>query len=302
MGRRRPWIILAQLGVIVSFVLLSLVPEPAANLKLLSFMGFTLNVFTSIQDVAIDGMAIDVLPAAQRGRANGVMYGGVLAGFSLASAGGATLLNQYGFAVVALTGAGLVGVILFVPLFLRERPGERLLPWTLGEVSAEVRELQVEQWRTMASGVMRAVVLPSSLAVLAFAFLGKVPDGIVRVIFPVLAVQELGWTNTEYSQLLAVYGVVSAVSSLMIGATVVDRFGALRTIVIATLLGAAAGAIFGSMSHLWTIRPVFIGFLMLGAVLGGAGAVAVLALCMTLCWRRVAATQFALYMAVISGY
>ena len=32
MGRRRPWIILAQLGVIVSFVLLSLISEPAANL------------------------------------------------------------------------------------------------------------------------------------------------------------------------------------------------------------------------------------------------------------------------------
>ena len=300
MGRRRPWIIVAQVGVIMSFVLLSLIPEPSANLQLLSLLGCTLNVFASLQDVAIDGMAIDVLPAAQRGRANGVMYGGALAGFSLASAGGAILLNQYGFHVMALTGAGLVGVILLIPLFLRERPGERLLPWTSGETSAEVQEAQVGQWRTVVGGVLRAVILPASLAMIVFAFLGRIPDGVVRVILPVLAVQELGWTNTEYSQLMALYGVVSAVGSLMIGATVVDRFGAVRTIVIATLFGTVVGALFSVVSHLWTIRPVFIGFLLVSAVLNGAIVVAFLSLCMTLCWRRVAATQFALYMAVIN--
>lgn len=127
MGRRHLWIILAQLGLCINFVLLALVPDPAANLPLLSLMGFTLSFFSSLQDVATDGLAIDVLPVAQRGRANGVMYSGALLGYSLASAGGSMLLNRYGFSTVALTGAGLVGVILLFPLLLRERPGERLL-------------------------------------------------------------------------------------------------------------------------------------------------------------------------------
>jgi PAT family beta-lactamase induction signal transducer AmpG len=301
MGRRRPWIILAQFGLCITFVSLALVPDPAANLKLLSLMGFTLSFFSSVQDVATDGLAVEVLPAAQRGRANVVMYGGVLTGFSLASAGGAALLHQYGLSVVALTGAGLVGLILLFPLLLRERPGERLLPWTHGETSVAARQLQVERWWPMMSRVLRAVVLPASLAVLGLAFLSRLPDGIVRVINPVLVVQHLGWASAEYSQLMAVVGVVSAVSGLIIGATVIDRLGALRTIVIATLLEAVVGAMFGLLSSLWTIRPVLIGFFMVRAVLSGAGTVAFFALCMTLCWKRVAATQFALYMAVLNS-
>jgi PAT family beta-lactamase induction signal transducer AmpG len=301
MGRRRPWIILAQFGLCITFVILALVPDPAANLKLLSLMGFTLSFFSSLQDVATDGLAVDVLPAAQRGRANGVMYGGGLAGFSLASAGGSALLNQYGLSVVALTGAGLVGLILLFPLLLRERPGERLLPWTHGEASVATRQLRVERWWTMMSGVLRAVVLPASLAVLGLAFLSRLPDGIMRVIYPVLVVQHLGWANAEYSQLIAVFGVVSAVSGLIIGATVIDRLGALRTIVIATLLEVVVEAMFGLLSSWWTIRPVLIGFVMVRAVLSGAGTVAFFALCMTLCWKRVAATQFALYMAVLNS-
>jgi PAT family beta-lactamase induction signal transducer AmpG len=152
----------------------------------------------------------------------------------------------------------------------------------------------------MMSRMLRAVVLPASLAVLGLAFLIRLPDGILRVINPVLVVQHLGWTSAEYSQLMAVFGVVSAVSGLIIGATVLDRLGALRTIVIATLLEAVVGALFGLLSPWWTIRPVVIGFFMVRAVLSGAGTVAFLALCMTLCWKRVAATQFALYMAVLS--
>lgn len=300
MGRRRPWIILAQFGLCTTFVFLALVPDPAANLKLLSLMGFILSFFSSLQDVATDGLAVDVLPAEQRGRANGVMHGGGLAGFSLATAGGAALLNHYGLSVVALTGAGLVGLILLFPLLLRERPGERLLPWTHGETSVAARQLQVERWWTMMSGVLRAVMLPASLAILGLAFLIRMPDGILRVINPVLVVQHLGWASAEYSQLMAVFGVASAVSGLIIGATVIDRLGALRTIVIATLLEAVAGALFSLLSSWWTIRPVVIGFFMVRAVLSGAGTVAFLALCMTLCWKRVAATQFALYMAVLS--
>ncbi|MEW6297779.1 MAG: hypothetical protein AB1671_08580 [Thermodesulfobacteriota bacterium] len=45
MGRRHLWIILAQLGLCINFVLLALVPDPAANLPLLSLMGFTLSFF-----------------------------------------------------------------------------------------------------------------------------------------------------------------------------------------------------------------------------------------------------------------
>ena len=85
MGRRRPWIILAQTGLLGSLMLLSLVPDPAVNLQLLSAMGFMVSVFASLQDVAVDGLAIDVFPVEQRGRASGIMFGGQSLGIASGS-------------------------------------------------------------------------------------------------------------------------------------------------------------------------------------------------------------------------
>ena len=68
MGRRRPWIIAAQGGLLLSVCLLGLIPDPGNNIVLLTWIAFLINSFAAVQDVAVDGMAIDVLP--ERGKAN----------------------------------------------------------------------------------------------------------------------------------------------------------------------------------------------------------------------------------------
>ena len=47
MGRRRPWIVGAQLGLVGSCGALSLVPDPVANLGLLSAIGFVVSLFAT---------------------------------------------------------------------------------------------------------------------------------------------------------------------------------------------------------------------------------------------------------------
>lgn len=75
MGRRRPWVIVGQLGLIVSFITMAFVPDPLNQLKLLMLTGFLLGFFGAFQDVAVDGMAIDIVPVHQQARANGLMWG-----------------------------------------------------------------------------------------------------------------------------------------------------------------------------------------------------------------------------------
>jgi len=62
MGRRRPWVMVGQIGLLISFFLFTLISDPLNNIVLLNAVGFTVSFFGSFQDVATDRMAIDILP------------------------------------------------------------------------------------------------------------------------------------------------------------------------------------------------------------------------------------------------
>src|SRR4030095_4436027 len=73
MGRRRPWIIGAQAVLTLAFAALAFVSDPLAQLPLVIAIGFVVNAFAALQDVAVDGMAIDVLAETETRRAQALM-------------------------------------------------------------------------------------------------------------------------------------------------------------------------------------------------------------------------------------
>ena len=52
LGRRRPWILLAQLGMVLTLVQMALLPDPAGQLKALAWLAFAHSVFNALQDVS----------------------------------------------------------------------------------------------------------------------------------------------------------------------------------------------------------------------------------------------------------
>ena len=146
MGRRRPWVIAGQTGLVLSFIAMSFVPDPLHNMWLFTISGFAVGCFGAFQDVATDGMAVDIVPADQQAKANGLMWGAKIIGTSSSLAVGSWLLANYGFSMAILSLSLVVGLIMLVPLCLRERPGERLLPWTTGQASNETAALQLNSW------------------------------------------------------------------------------------------------------------------------------------------------------------
>jgi|TARA_B110000483_G_scaffold157313_1_gene186715 PAT family beta-lactamase induction signal transducer AmpG len=164
MGRRRPWILLAQMGIIGSFLLIAfLSPDPKESYYLLAALGFLANFFGAVQDVAVDGMAIDILKENERAEANAYMFGGQVGGISISGAFGSAALVNFGLSTAALIIAFAVFFIMLLPLFLRERPGERLVPWSTGEASAEALASVNESWRDIVVILLRALILPMSL-------------------------------------------------------------------------------------------------------------------------------------------
>ena len=55
------------------------------------------NVFAATQDVAIDALAVSVLPEEERGTANGFMFGGAYLGQAIGGSGALFLAGAIGF-------------------------------------------------------------------------------------------------------------------------------------------------------------------------------------------------------------
>ena len=124
MGRKRPWVIIGQLGLIVSFLSIGLVHDPLNNLNGLMIAGFFISFFGAFQDVATDGMAIDVVPINQQARANGLMWGSKTIGTALSLVIGTSLINLLGFSTAISSLSIAVAFIMLVPIFFRERQGK----------------------------------------------------------------------------------------------------------------------------------------------------------------------------------
>jgi PAT family beta-lactamase induction signal transducer AmpG len=296
MGRRRPWVMGAQAGLTLSMLAMCTVNDPAANLWHIIAIGFVINCFGALQDVATDGMAIDVLPEDERGRANAFMACGQVTGYSVFGALNGFLLANYGLPVTALVSTAAVGIIFLLITLIRERTGEKLLPWTEGRPALNTGQLE-PSFRAIFKDLMRAVFLPMGLLMLAVEFFIRAPAGIGMAIVPVIATQELGFGSDQYAYLAGILGGISAVLGLFFG-PVIDRFGAARLLMIALLGQAALMATFATLRAYWGNTEMVIAFMAVSDLLGQLVFVAMIAAFMNICWRRVAATQFAIYMSL----
>ncbi|MBA3818798.1 MAG: MFS transporter, partial [Deltaproteobacteria bacterium] len=123
-GRYRPWIIFAQLMMAVTILVLVAIPDLTAQIKLLAWMILIHTVFNSLQDVAVDALAVDQLADEERGRANGLMYASKYAGGALGGVGMASVIAATSLQTALLAQTAVLVAIMVVPLVVRERTTE----------------------------------------------------------------------------------------------------------------------------------------------------------------------------------
>jgi PAT family beta-lactamase induction signal transducer AmpG len=298
MGRRRPWVMLGQVGLLFSFFLFTLIPDPINNIALLTVVGFTVSFFGSFQDVATDGMAIDILPLDQQARANGIMWGAKMIGTSASVALGSWIINTYGFSTTVVLFSVMILMIMAFPILLRERPGEKFLPWTEGKESEDAAKLQLHSWKIIFKSLFRVFFLPISIIMGIGVFNSSTGKGLIDTVLPVLTVQQLGWADTDYSQIFATANMISGILGMFIGGALVDFFGRVRMMSIFLILLMLLVATFSFLSPYWNRGEIVIGFMISFYVLFVFLTIAIFATAMQLCWKKVAATQFTLYMAI----
>lgn len=298
MGRKRPWVIFGQLGLIISFLSIGFVNDPLNNLNHLMIVGFCISFFGAFQDVATDGMAIDVIPINEQARANGLMWGSKTVGTALSVLVGTTLINTFGFSIAIASLSIATATIMFVPICFRERPGEKLMPWTKGEASKASINSQLTSWAVILKNLFKVAILPSSLLLGIVFFILGIMFGLVDTMLPIFTIQELGWTNTSYSEVFSITSVVAGLFGMFVGGALVDFFGKIRMLSIYLVFLIILIMSLSFLPNLWSNDSVIFGFVGLYCLGYTFLAIATFAAAMQLCWKTVAATQFALFMAL----
>ena len=83
-------------ALIALLVTMLLVPNPTDNISLLGALFFVYNVFTALQDVSTDALAVDVLQSHEFERVNGHMFTAKSLGGVIGGAGLGTIIGTVG--------------------------------------------------------------------------------------------------------------------------------------------------------------------------------------------------------------
>jgi PAT family beta-lactamase induction signal transducer AmpG len=308
MGRRRPWILLAQSMMIITIAFLSTIPDPANSLMTIGWIILAHNVFNALQDVSVDALAVDLLPESERGKANGLMYGSKSLGTSVGAAGLGWVTTSYDIQVAMVVLAILLLAIMVVPLIIRERPGEKFMPWSKAssEEDSSVASEQSHPAVPKSSPMMvfkalgRAFSLKSAWLGGLLAILAMFPSGLLSPISNVLFLQDLEWTRDEYVTITGAYGVWLGLVGAVAGGFLADLVGARRLACIATTLLGCLYLTVSLATDLWQHDAFMVPYLMVDSFLGNLLAVSLFSLYMTISWPKVAATQFTAYMALLN--
>ena len=295
MGRRRPWVLAAQLGMSVSLLALMLVENPAEQIGLLMLVGVLINAFAATQDVAVDGMSIDLTPTREQGRLNASMAFGKAIGWASTSAVTGTLLVTVGIKATAIIAAAVAGFVLLVFVLVLEREGERRLPWTKGEAASA--HLPGNSFRSVFGGLNKALWLRGSVIVMLIMFFDGLVSGYGHALMPFAAVKLFGYTTPQWSQLVAVMGLTGAFLALGLG-PLIDRFGAKRMLFFTVSLVGVHALLLAGTQHLWQDTTYVRVMLSIWVMMNPVVMVCVIALAMAICSREISATQFAIYMSV----
>lgn len=298
MGRRRPWVLLAQLCIGATAFSMILIDDLAADVELLAWMVFVHNCFVSLQDVATDALAVEVLAEEERGRVNGMMWASNFLGSAIGGVGMGTVLARFGVQAAFVLEVFVLLAIALFPLLIREKEGERLLPWTEGEAAPSDLPPESPSFRRLLTSLFRAVWARAQGVGVLFAATSSFMIGMMVTINPFFFTTDLGWSQESYSQFAGTVDAVAGVLGALVGGYFVDRFGV-------RLIYTLAGLIVTSLCFGMAASPgllasgAFCKFYLFAAIfLTSAQTVAGFSLFMRLCTTAIAGTQFTLYMAI----
>jgi PAT family beta-lactamase induction signal transducer AmpG len=247
LGRRRSWLLFAQMAIMTGLICMSL-NDPQVALAPMVWCAIAVAIGSATQDIALDAFRIESADARhqaalaatyQTGYRLAMIWSGAGALWIAAraqSAGQAEVYQQSAWqtAYMVMALSMLPGVLTV--LFSRE-PSRREMPparnakeWLRGALIAPFSEF-IARYRWQAALI---------LALIATYRISDVVMGIMANPFYV----DMGYTKDEVAAVTKIYGVVMTLVGAFIGGSLALRMGVMRVLMLGALLSAGSNVLF----------------------------------------------------------
>jgi MFS family permease len=227
-GRRKSWIVPLQILLSGTFIAAAFFP-PEVSLPTLVGLILLLNFLTATQDIAVDGMAVDLFKGQQLGPANVAQVVGYKIGMLV---GGGVLLRasaNIGWRGMLFALSALTFVVMLAVLPLREP--------TDHSRQSEVRQHLSDVVATL----LRQLRAPAGLWLLLFIGTYKIGETLVDALYTSFLV-DCGYKPAQIGGWIGIWGMVASTLGSLCGGLLVSRMPILGAVALTSLLRVAAMA------------------------------------------------------------
>ncbi|MBD2356188.1 AmpG family muropeptide MFS transporter [Tolypothrix sp. FACHB-123] len=286
LGRRRGWLILTQLALVVAIAIMAF-QQPKQALQLLAINAIVIAFFSATQDIAVDAYRTDVLEKLEMGAGAAVFILGYRIALLVAGALALILADRLPWSSVYLLMAGTMGLGIFATLFAPE-PAEISSPASLTEaVVLPFGEFFQRQ------GVIQAFL------VLVFITLYKLGDALLSNMTTPFLLQ-VGFTKTDIGAIQVGMGLIATIVGALAGGAILSKIGINRSLWVFGILQAVSNLAYLSLAYTGKNYQAMVLAINIEQFCGGLGTAAFVAFLMSLCNQKFSATQYALLSSLMA--
>ncbi len=278
LGRRRGWLLLFQLILMVTIVGLGSA-SPSTNPWMVAVAALLVTFFSASQDIVVDAYRREDLADQELGLGSSLYFYGYRIGMLVAGSGGLIMADHLSyFAVHCILAACLLpGVI--TTLLTPEPPTPFGTPTNYKEA---VIDPFVEYFQR--SG---------AIWMLVFILLYKLGDNIAAAIATPFYL-DIGFTKTQIGAVVKLVGFWAISAGGLAGGLIMLKLGINRSLWIFGVLQAISTAGFAVLAHVGNILPALAGVIAFENFSAGMGTAAFLAFMASITHQKFTATQYAL--------
>ena len=278
LGRRRGWLLIAQIFLIFSIAGLGLT-DPGGHPWMVAFAALLVTFFSASQDIVVDAYRREDLPDEELGLGSSFYINGYRVGMLLASGGGLILADHVSFSTVYLIMAAC------------------MLPSVLTTFFAPEPEIAAGTPESLKEAVLYPLIdyfsRKEALWILAFILFYKMGDTMASAMTTPFYL-DIGFSKTEIGAVVKLFGFWATIIGSLIGGVLMLRQGIYRSLWIFGFLQAistAGFAILARIGHSISALSAVIAFENLSSGMGTAAYVAFMA---SITNKKFTATQYAL--------
>jgi MFS transporter, PAT family, beta-lactamase induction signal transducer AmpG len=307
LGRRRSWILLAQLTIAVGLLGMAHT-DPATELGQMAAYAVLVAFGSSTQDVAIDAWRIEAAPPERQAAMAATYVFGYRMALLVAGAGALHIASLATWTDVYVSMAAAMGVGMLAVLASREPTAS--LPRETVFLEARVQAFMTrnahlpDRLRHALGWLIGAVVCPFvdfftrhgrlALVILAFIGLYRVTDITMGVMANPFYL-DLGFTKAQIANVSGIFGVAMTIVGGVLGGVLVPRYGIMRVLLAGAILAAITNLLFAVLAltgpELWMLMVT----ISADNLAGGVAISAFIAYLSALTNTAYTATQYALF-------